>query len=519
MFGAVPPPEYNVLRDEVAEELGIRSLVVRAFAGETVQTPVVWYDPKEIKHIQANNVNRVAISCTFFPLFDKGSVTHVAIAYKDLTAERTAHEAAEIERDRLQLITQASELLTSSLELDCSLDAFTQLVVSQCADFCAVYVAEPDGFKLRACAHRDTSQSHALFESLQAADTRGLSIGYSDGTLAGETELVSMVSPSALTRFFETDAEFDSVKVLAPRSWISIPLYAHASITGAVLFLYDNHSEASSLYSEGDLVLTKELARRTALALENAKLYRDAKQAVTVREDFLAMASHELRTPLTPMLIQLESIERHVPRLAANADAELWLSDRVRRLRKLYMRLDRFVTELLDVTRIAGGRLQVELTTVDLVEVTQSVVHEFSESGQAERAGCPINIHGTTPLYGLWDRMRLEQVVTNLLSNAIKYSPGKPIDVSLRKHGNTGVLQVQDQGMGVPLEDHERIFQRFERAASSHHYGGLGLGLFIARQLVEAMGGQIGIRSQEEHGACFFVELPLAAESRISGKI
>ncbi|HEX8539311.1 MAG TPA: HAMP domain-containing sensor histidine kinase, partial [Cystobacter sp.] len=170
-------------------------------------------------------------------------------------------------------------------------------------------------------------------------------------------------------------------------------------------------------------------------------------------------------------------------------------------------RLVRLVGDLLDVSRISDGRLQPRREEMDLVALAQEVVSRFDL--QATTAGCRLELHAPGPVVGWWDRLRLEQVVENLVDNALKYGPGKPVCVRVNRLEEKAVLHVTDEGMGIPPEHQSRIFERFERAVSERHYGGLGLGLFISQQIVQAHGGLIWVESSPGVRTTFTVELPL----------
>jgi signal transduction histidine kinase len=171
-------------------------------------------------------------------------------------------------------------------------------------------------------------------------------------------------------------------------------------------------------------------------------------------------------------------------------------------------RLTRLVAILLDVSRIQLGRVTLELEEVDLSAVVQDIVAQFTE--EATRADSPISVRGAAHVRGRWDRARLEQVVANLLSNAIKFGAGEPIDVLVEADHDRARLVVQDHGIGVAPERLPHIFDRFERGVSARSYGGLGLGLFLARSIVNAHGGTLNAESTVGSGSCFTVELPCA---------
>lgn len=170
-------------------------------------------------------------------------------------------------------------------------------------------------------------------------------------------------------------------------------------------------------------------------------------------------------------------------------------------------RLADLVENLLDVSRINESRLDLHLEPTDLAALARLVSEHLRE--QLDRTGCKLELEAKEPVQGEWDRLRLEQVMLNLLTNAMKYGAGRPIRLTTLLQGERALLRVSDEGIGIPREAQRRIFERFERAAS-HNYGGLGLGLFITRQIVEAHHGQIWVESEPGRGATFFVELPLS---------
>ena len=175
-------------------------------------------------------------------------------------------------------------------------------------------------------------------------------------------------------------------------------------------------------------------------------------------------------------------------------------------------RLTGLINNLLDISRITAGRLELDLETVDLAAVAREAGGRFRED--LRRAGCALEIRGDGECPGQWDRLRLEQVVTNLLSNAAKYGAGRPIEITVDGDETTARFCIRDHGIGIPAEHQARIFDRFERAVSDRHYGGLGLGLWIVRQIVEAHRGTIEVESEAGMGSTFTVRLPRAAPAR-----
>lgn len=252
----------------------------------------------------------------------------------------------------------------------------------------------------------------------------------------------------------------------------------------------------------------REITERKRLEQERIRLAQ-AEEAVRIRDEFLSIAAHELRTPLTALQLQLQGLEQVVTAGAEGAEIDpVRVTRKVEKVSKNAGRLNELVDALLDVSRIASGRLILNPVEVDLAAMVREVVDDYRD--QARQAGCELVLEHGSPVKGSWDRYRLEQVLLNLLTNATKYGAGLPVVVRVFGRAGAAVFSVTDHGMGIAAEDAERIFHRFERAVSSKHYGGMGLGLYIARHLVQAHGGTIEVESSPGAGATFTVELPVA---------
>jgi PAS domain S-box-containing protein len=233
------------------------------------------------------------------------------------------------------------------------------------------------------------------------------------------------------------------------------------------------------------------------------------RKAIILRDDFLSVASHELRTPLTSLKLEVANLSRIAQRNGGGESAPRLLA-KVEKIDSQAARLHRLIDELLDVSRIAAGRLELHVETVDLAQVVSEVGSRFTD--EAARAGSILNVHAPGAVVGRWDKSRLDQVVTNLVSNAIKYGDCKPIDVSVASDDQSAIVLIRDRGLGIAEHDQERIFGRFERAASSRHYGGIGLGLWIVKQIIDALGGTVSVESRPGDGSTFRVVLPRQAD-------
>ena len=243
---------------------------------------------------------------------------------------------------------------------------------------------------------------------------------------------------------------------------------------------------------------------RALLRVRSAE--RALQKAVLMRDEFLSIASHELKTPLTSLKLQTQMNRRLISR---QGDTQLAMSSLVKWIDNVDRQLDRLsllVDDMLDITRISTGKLELRLETVDLVQLVQEVVDRFFPD--LDRQAECIRVRSAGPVQGVWDRHRLEQVVTNLVTNAIKYGRGQPIDVDVQSMHGAASICVKDRGMGISTEDQPRVFERFERLGSGRDQSGLGLGLYIVREIVRLHGGEIGLESRHGEGSTFTVTLP-----------
>jgi signal transduction histidine kinase len=233
-----------------------------------------------------------------------------------------------------------------------------------------------------------------------------------------------------------------------------------------------------------------------------------AREAVRARDNFIAVVAHELRNPMTPMIAQVQRLLTKMRRLGGPENPLLREVEFLDRAVDYYYRR---ATALLEISRVTTGLLRLQPTTVDLSGIVRNAVLRYALL--AERAGTRIDENIETEVAGTMDQMAVEQIIDNILSNAIRYGDTKPIEVTLRTDGELARISVQDHGPGISIEDQARVFERFEQAIEGTSKGGFGIGLWLARQLVEAMSGAIGIQSRPGAGAVFTVDLPLRKPS------
>ncbi len=299
--------------------------------------------------------------------------------------------------------------------------------------------------------------------------------------------------------------------------------------TGAVDFLHkplDVHAVQCKVNVFVELYRQRKETQRQVQALEKSRQEREVllrklqttqgelQAAIRMRDDFMSLVAHELRTPLNMLFLetQLRKVELDRGQVAI-FDAP-YLQAMVTRDGGQIQSMVRLIDDMLDISRIRSNRLSIRPRQVELSALLTRVVDRLAN--QAAAAGNTITLHAEQPVTGFWDEYRIEQVVVNLLTNALRYGKGKPVDINLMPQPEGVRVVVRDQGMGISPGDHKRIFEQFERVVDNDGSGGLGLGLYIARQLVEAHGGTISVQSRQGEGAVFTVTLPLTAAAETS---
>ena len=400
-----------------------------------------------------------------------------------------ARRAAE----RARFLADAGRVLSSSLDYPATLAVVATRAAHGPCDACVILLDEPGG-PVRLAGHRDGDETRqALVDAELDREAR-----HAAATAAKATEFApSLVGEAELSRLPGGEPHRARFRASGARALATVPLRARGDALGAIAFA----STTRRRFEAADVQLMQDLARLAVAAIDTARLYRRAQEAVKLRDEFLSIASHELRTPLTSLALQADSLRA----AAARGLVPDPLVHKTEVIRRNVERLSRLITNLLDISRIGEGRLALELEPVDLSDLVCEVAGRFED--ELSRAGSTLQLDVPGPVVGRWDRLRLDQVVTNLVANAVKYGPGKPIEVRVRTDGDRVDLAVRDHGIGIPREAQQRIFERFERAVSDRHFGGFGLGLWISRRIVESLGGTIGVESEPGQGATFTVEL------------
>jgi PAS domain S-box-containing protein len=419
-------------------------------------------------------------------------------SFRDVTSERradrereealalaeAARKLAEEARRRSALLAQASALLATSLDSEGGLRRVAALSLPELGEAAIFDVVAPD-------------HTTWAFTEVSEAEARGHA-----------PELVAHV-PEPVAAEGEAGDVPPPLRAAGVRASLTVPLMIRGTKLGKLTFCSFREDRR---YGPEDEALARDLAERVAYAIDNRRLLfeaelsaRELRAAQRVREEFISVASHELRTPLASLLLGVQSLARMDRRKGAKKDGPL-RSRTLETIERQSKRLARLIDDLIDESRMRGGTLTLTLVDVDLAEVARETVEELRPELAA--ASCPITVHADGPVVGHWDRARLEQILANLLSNALRFGAGSPIDVTVSADVATARVVVRDEGIGIPKEALERVFDRFMRGVSPRSYGGLGLGLYMVRSLATALGGSVRVESSPGAGSTFTVELP-----------
>jgi signal transduction histidine kinase len=420
----------------------------------------------------------------------------LAIANADLyERERKARGAAET-------LARAGAVLSASLDYAATLQNLTNLVCPALGDWCTIAMVQPEGHIANvAVAHADPVKRKWALELIsrypidQAAST-----GPANVVKTGTTEIYPTITDEMLVRSAVDEDHLRILRELGLHSAICVPVAIHGRVLGALTLI---SAESQRSYDQWHVELAEELARRAAVAAENARLFEEAQTAIRIRDDFIGIASHELRTPLAALRLHLQSILRNAAREGAQ-------ERQIVRLQGAMHQVDRqtkMINQLLDFSRMVADRVELSFEELDLAEVLREVGQRFAE--EAQRSKVRLELDAPPNLMGRWDANTIDQIITNLVSNAIKYGREHPVEITAAKEGGSARVVVRDHGIGIAVEDQKRIFGRFERAVSSRNYGGFGLGLWIAQRGAESMGGRISVVSTAGQGAAFTLVLPI----------
>lgn len=415
----------------------------------------------------------------------QGETVGVVLVFRDVSKARRAAQ-------RQEFLARASVELSSSLDYGVTLAKVAQLAVPTIADWCGVDMLEGGEVRRLAVAHIDPEKV-AFVQEIQRRWPPDMDApqGVPNILRTGQSEMIRVIPEELLESGARDEAHLRVIRELQLRSYIGVPLTIGDETFGVITLVM---AESRRTYDEDDLELAAVLAQRASTAVQNARLYRaaedarrEAETANRAKDEFLAMLGHELRNPLAPIVTALELMKMR-------EDGQMSREREV--VERQVMALQTLVDDLLDVSRITGGRIELDRAPVELVDVVEKSVEVVGTLIETRRHALHVDVPRGLVVDG--DASRLGQVVNNLLTNAAKYTePEGQIWVAGAREGDEVVLRVRDSGIGIPPEMLSGVFEVFHQApqALDRAQGGLGLGLTIARSLVEGHGGTITAKS------------------------
>ena len=453
----------------------------------------------------------VAISMSATPLHEERRTTGAIVTFRDVTERRRLEDEMQLQADRAQILADAGAFFSSNIDPVWVTQAIAERVAEVLGDWAAVIMKSADSNDLRVASiyHRDMASLGLAWSYIYR---QPLTVG--EGIIG---QVVATGFPSLTTNIAGVTTEDTGYRVgtsqhanpMKLASLLILPLRTRREMLGAIVIAAN---DPDRVMTDEKLPLAEVLAERAALAIENAKLYTEQVEArrkvedlSRLKDEFLSIASHELRTPVTSIKGYTQ-LAKTLIRENDLATSEEYLDIALDQID----RMSRLILELLDVSRIETGRLQIRREAIPWPNFVRDVVHRHHTAFSDRHFR--VHVGGDERVVN-GDRDRLEQVLGNLLENAVKYSPeGSDIGVDVDDRGDHVVTAVSDRGMGIPADELGQVFERFHRGrhVSSTNYGGLGLGLYITKQIVERHGGQIWVESREGQGTTFYFSLPAA---------
>lgn len=421
--------------------------------------------------------------------------------------EARIRQEDRVRQRSLALLAKLGEALSSKpFDYETTLKKVCRLAIEQLAVWCQVQaLSERDGALNIVTAYLNLPEGHQVCElEMEASLTKNKPTILPCALKTGRPEIIHNSEPD-----FLRPNELLLVRRLAVKSFLSVPLLIAGRTFGAITL-----GSSVSSYDESDVHLAEEFASRFALALDNAQLLKQSQIAIKTRDEFLSIASHELKTPITSLKLQIEITRRQVNPNENKAPSPEKLEKILKVSQNQINRLSALVEDLLDVSRINAGKLTFAFETIDLSALVREIVEQHSEVLKA--AQCNPTLKAKTPIFCECDRFRIEQVITNLLSNAIKYGAAQPIFIQVSENQDRAKILIKDSGVGIHHDQLDHIFERFVRAISPKNISGLGLGLYISKEIVRSHHGEIRVKSDLGKGSEFIVEIPLSQKSNLA---
>jgi signal transduction histidine kinase len=401
---------------------------------------------------------------------------------------------------RLRALSDASALLVSALDDEEVVGRLPSIIVRELATICIVDLREGGRRRKSVAAHDATSAPLAEELALLDLDWSRPYLG-SEALAEGRPVLAAVVTDELIVSAAQSAAHLDLLRRLQLRSMMAVPMIGRGGIVGAVTFL---SSAPGRSYGGEDLAFAREIAQRAALAVDRARLYREAQKAIAARENLMAIVSHDLRNPLTTILMTTELLLRTVPN-----DRRLRDRKHTETVHRSAARMDRLVRDLLDFATVEGGRLVIDARPHSARTLAREAIEEHERQAMEKSVRLRF-VEGSEDHVIRCDRERMQQVFSNLLGNALKFTRrGGTITLGVARQDGDVCFSVSDTGPGIPRHDLPHIFERFWQSRGTARLG-TGLGLSIAQGIVGLHGGRIWVESEVGVGSTFSFTCPLA---------
>jgi PAS domain S-box-containing protein len=443
------------------------------------------------------NGTEYQIHSTFFPItLNKQDVFYVQMQYETTEQKRR-------EEQNLKFLAEASKILSSSLNFTTTLTTIGNLLVPQIADWCTVEILDENNvLQPLVILHKDPKKIQwlrALREKglFNLADSRGLP----NVIRTGEAEFYPIITDDMLVAAAVTKQQLTLLSSLGVFSAIIVPIFSQGKAIGGITLV---NAESKRRFSQTDFVMIKELGSRISLAIDNARLYKEAQDAIAVRDEFISVASHELKTPVTSLKVYTQVLTQQ-----AREKGDITLEKYLFKMDDQINKLTKLIHDLLDISKIEIGKLSYSKSYFSIDSIVRDIVEDLQRITSRHR----LIIEGKTngKVYG--DKDRIGQIIINLLTNAIKYSPKANKVLIYLSHSKRKIyISVTDFGIGIDPISKDKIFQRFYQVNNIEErtFPGLGIGLYLSQEIAKKHGGIIKVKSQKGKGSTFTLILPIA---------